>query len=75
MCVSYLQDCHLPAEPEQNELRLRLFRMTLQDPKRRKSALMLLGEIEEWRLEHGRPTRELRHPDLASGQSWPPAEP
>ena len=58
-----------------NELRLRLFRMTLQDPKRRKSALMLLGEIEEWRLEHGRPTRELRHPDLASGQSWPPAEP
>ena len=58
-----------------NELRLRLFRMALQDPKRRKSAFMLLGKIEEWRLEHGRPTGEPRHPDLASGQSWPPTEP
>ena len=58
-----------------NELRVRLFRMALQDPKRRKSAFMLLGEIEKWRLEHGRPTGEPRHPDLASGQSWPSAEP
>ena len=56
-----------------NELRVRLFRMVLQDPKRRKSAFMLLGQIEEWRLEHGRPTGEPRHPDLASGQPWPPA--
>ena len=32
---------------------------------------MLLGQIEEWRLEHGRPTDEPRHPDLASGQPWP----
>ena len=58
-----------------NELRVRLFRMTLQDPKRRKSAFMLLGRIEEWRLEHGRPTGEPRHPDLASGQSWPATAP
>ena len=57
------------------ELRTRLFRMTLQDPKRRTSAFMLLGKIEEWRLEHGRPMGEPRHPDLASGHSWPPAEP
>ena len=55
-----------------NELRGRLFRIVLQDPKRRKSALMLLGQIEEWRLEHGRPAGEPRHPDLASGQPWPP---
>ena len=57
-----------------NELRVRLFRMALQDPKRRKSAFMLLGKIERWRLEYGRPTREPRHPDLASGQSWPLAQ-
>jgi hypothetical protein len=58
-----------------NELRVRLFRMAIEDEKRRKSAFMLLGQIEEWRLEHGRPTGEPRHPDLASGQSWPPKEP
>jgi hypothetical protein len=57
-----------------NELRVRLFRMAIGDEKRRKSAFMLLGQIEEWRLEHGRPTGEPRHPDLASGQSWPPEE-
>lgn len=57
-----------------NELRVRLFRMALEDKKRRKSAFMLLGQIEEWRLEHGRPTDEPRHPDLGSGQSWPPEE-
>ena len=58
-----------------NELRVRLFRMAIEDEKRRKSAFMLLGQIEEWRLEHGRPTGEPRHPDVASGQSWPPKEP
>ena len=58
-----------------NELRTRLFWMALQDPKRQESAFMILGKIEEWRLEHGRPAGEPRHPDLASGQSWPPAEP
>ncbi|MDE0146097.1 MAG: hypothetical protein OXL95_09530 [Nitrospira sp.] len=57
-----------------NELRARLFRMALEDSKRRKSAFMLLGQIEVWRLEHGRPTDEPRHPNLASGQSWPPME-
>jgi hypothetical protein len=58
-----------------NELRVRLFRMATEDKKRRKSAFTLLGQIEEWRLEHGRPSGEPRHPDLASGQSWPPKEP
>lgn len=55
-----------------NELRIRLFSMAIGDDKRWKSALMLLGKIEEWRLEHGRPTDEPRHPDFASGRSWPP---
>lgn len=58
-----------------NELRVRLFRMALEDRKRRKSAFMLLGQIEEWRLEYGRPTGEPRQPDFASGQPWPPNEP
>lgn len=55
-----------------NGLRVRLFRMAMADEKRRKSAFMLLGQIEEWRLEHGRPMGESRHPDLASGHAWPP---
>ncbi len=58
-----------------NELRVRLFRMAIEDEKRWKSAFKLLGQIEEWRLEYGRPASEPRHPDLASGQSWPPQEP
>ncbi len=57
-----------------NELRARLFRMALGDPKRRESAVLLLGTIEEWRLEHGRPTGEPRHPDLSSSQPWPPPQ-
>ena len=57
-----------------NDVRARLFRMALEDRKRRKSAFMLLGQIEVWRLEHGRPTDEPRHPDLASGESWPRKE-
>jgi hypothetical protein len=58
-----------------NELRVQLFRMAIEDEKRRKSAFKLLGQIEEWRLEYGRPTDEPRHPNLASGRSWPPKEP
>lgn len=58
-----------------NELRVRLFRMVIEDVKRRKSAFTLLGLIEEWRLEYGRPTDEPRHPDLGSGQPWPLKEP
>jgi hypothetical protein len=58
-----------------NDLRVRLFRMSIEDARRRNSAFRLLGQIEEWRLEHGRPTGEPRHPDLASGQPWPPKEP
>ena len=57
-----------------NDLRARLFRMSLADGKRRKSAVRLLGQLEVWRLEYGRPADEPRHPNLASGQSWPPIE-
>jgi hypothetical protein len=74
---SYGQDTYVFTERARasNELRIRLFRMVREDQKRRKSAFMLLGQIEAWRLEQGRPTDEPRHPDLASGQSWPPNEP
>ncbi|MBZ0067427.1 MAG: hypothetical protein K8F26_01310 [Thiobacillus sp.] len=58
-----------------NELRVRLFRMANNDEKRRGAAFMLLGQTEEWRLEYGRPTDEPRHPDLVSGQPWPPKTP
>lgn len=58
-----------------NELRLQLLRMANEDKKRRGAAFMLLGQIEEWRLEYGRPTDEPRHPDLPSGKPWPPIEP
>ncbi len=58
-----------------NDLRGRLFKLAFEDGKRRKSAVRLLGQIEVWRLEHGRPADEMRHPDLGSGQSWPPTEP
>lgn len=54
-----------------NDLRIRLFGMVTEDRKRRRSAFMLLGRIEEWRLQYGRPTEEPRHPRLAVGQAWP----
>ena len=57
-----------------NELRARLLKMAFEDSRRRESAFMLLGQIEIWRLELGRPTDEPRHPDLASCQPWPPME-
>jgi hypothetical protein len=58
-----------------NDFRTRLFRMVTEDPNRRRSGFRLLGQIEEWRLHYGRPSGEPRHPDLASGQPWPPKEP
>lgn len=53
-----------------NEIRTHLFRMTYEDDKRRKSAFILLGKIEMWRLQLGRPIDEPRHPDLVSGYPW-----
>ncbi len=55
-----------------NALRKRLFEMTQTDPVRKRSAFALLGQIEVWRLEHGRPTDEPRHPAAESGVPWPP---
>ena len=54
-----------------NEMRACLFRMAVEDPRRKKSAFALLGQIEAWRLRYGRPPGVPRHPVLASGQPWP----
>jgi len=55
-----------------NDLKERLFEMAKRDPRRAKSAYVLLDQIEEWRLEYGRPPSEPRHPDFDSGEMWPP---
>lgn len=55
-----------------NEIRSRLFKMLLNDDNRRRSAWALLGQIESWRLEYGRPNSEPRHPAFDSGEPWPP---
>ncbi len=55
-----------------NAVRKRLFEMALRDPDRKRSASALLGQIEVWRLEHGRPADEPRHPAVESGEPWPP---
>jgi hypothetical protein len=55
-----------------NEIRAKLFEMAIKDERRKNSAFALLGQIEVWRLEHGRPTTEPRHPAFDSGKTWPP---
>ncbi len=55
-----------------NAVRKRPFEMVISDPRRKESAFALLGQIEVWRLEHGRPADEPRHPVVESGVPWPP---
>ena len=55
-----------------DEIRAKLFAMVLSDPTRRRTAFSLLGQIEVWRLEYGRPDNEPRHPSFDLGQPWPP---
>jgi hypothetical protein len=54
-----------------NQIRSALLDMATNDTRRRKSASRLLGKIEVWRLEHGRPPGEPRHPALGTGAPWP----
>jgi hypothetical protein len=55
-----------------SDLKARLFEMAKHDPGRSKSAYTLLAQIEEWRLQYGRPFSEPRHPNFDSGEMWPP---
>jgi hypothetical protein len=57
-----------------NSIRARLFEMTLMDEKRQKSAFGLLGQIEVWRLDYGKPETEPRHPAFDRKVLWPPVE-
>lgn len=52
--------------------RAKLFQMVLDDPSRRKAALSILGQVEVWRIEIGRPLGEPRHPMIEFGEPWPP---
>jgi hypothetical protein len=54
-----------------NAVRKKLLEMAQSDPDRKRSAFALLGQIEVWRLEYGRPTDEPRHPAIESDASWP----
>jgi hypothetical protein len=54
-----------------NALRKRLLEIAQTDPLRKRSAFALLGQIEVWRFEHGRPMDEPRHPAIESGVYWP----
>jgi hypothetical protein len=52
--------------------RAQLFQAVLNDPARREAAFSILGRVEVWRIEHGRPGAEPRHPMIESGEPWPP---
>jgi len=57
-----------------NAIRNQLFEMATLDARRKKSALSLLGQIELWRLEYGRPHGEPRNPALGTRFPWPPVD-
>src|SRR5260370_40680038 len=50
-----------------NAALVRLFQMSLNDERRKAAAWSLLGQIEIWRIEYGRPANEPRHPEIDSG--------
>jgi hypothetical protein len=52
--------------------RAELFQAVLNDPSRRASAFSILGQVEVWRIEYGRPSGEPRHPMIETGEPWPP---
>jgi hypothetical protein len=71
------QNAYTLAARSSNVIRSRLFGMATADERRRKSAFSLLGQIEEWRLQYGRPSGEPRHPAFAveCADPWPPLVP
>lgn len=58
-----------------NEIRSLLYEMAIGDAVRKRSVCVLLGQIESWRLEYGRPDNEPRHPAFDAGKPWPLIEP
>jgi len=62
----------VPRNAEQ--VRAKLFQMVLNDPSRCRAAFSVLGQVEVWRIEHGRPQTEPRHPMIETGEPWPPLD-
>jgi len=56
------------------QIRRRLLEFVVGDHGRCRTALQLLGLIESWRLDFGKPTSEPRHPALDTRHPWPPLE-
>jgi len=69
--VSAESNAYTPAPRSSNPIRSRLFEMATTDAGRKKAASSLLGQIEVWRLEYGRPNGEPRNPDVECKCSWP----
>jgi hypothetical protein len=69
--VSPESNAYTPAPRSSNPIRSRLFEMATTDARRKKAASSLLGQIEVWRLEYGRPNGEPRNPDVECVSSWP----
>jgi hypothetical protein len=71
--ISSESNAYTPAPRSSNPIRNRLFEMATNDNRRKKAASSLLGQIEVWRLEYGRPNGEPRNPDVECKFSWPTA--
>jgi hypothetical protein len=65
---------YTPAPRSSNAIRNQLLEMATLDARRKKAALSLLGQIELWRLEYGRPHGEPRNPALGTRFPWPPID-
>ncbi len=69
--VSTESNAYTPAPRSSNPIRGRLFEMATKDDRRKKASSSLLGQIEVWRLEYGRPNGEPRNPDVECKSSMP----
>ena len=69
--VNAESNAYTAAPRSANPIRSRLFEMATTDAHRKKAASSLLGQIEVWRLEYGRPNGEPRNPDAECRCSWP----
>jgi len=64
-------NAYTQASRSANRVRNQLFEMSRHDGRRQKSAATLLGQIELWRLEYGRPFDEPRSLEVEYESSWP----
>ena len=67
-------NAYTQAPRSSNEVRMRLFEMSMKDARRMKAAATMLRQIQLWRLEYGRPSDEPRSPEVECESSWPTVE-